>query len=291
MSHFTKKINGIDVKLSDMIQIGTTPNVTVVSSYGAKFPIGSADKEWSRPNNFGYKINGTDISQYFTAKYIDYSPSQGTNTFSGTVPNSANKLKVILIGGGSGGRGGGGGYSGSTTNSGQVIDAYYNGNWNRGDFNNAFIPTNNGNLNISFFQNGNTDYGPNYPGTVGNAGVPGQYNVHEVDISNFRNYNISIGTGSAGSAGSGGGVSNNSQAPSIGAEASSGNPTKITIGVSILSAAGGSNTVTTPSRSTDYPLISAGNAGNAGNAGYGMNQSGNQGGTGGDGFCRVYFLY
>lgn len=192
MSEFKKKINGIDVNLSDMIQTGTS-NATVVSSYGAKFPIGSTDTVWSRPNDFGYKIKGTDISQYFTAKYIEYKPSPGINTFSGSVPNSANKLKVICIGGGSGGKGGGGGYAETKSNPVTKNDPEQQGNYTL--VNNVVneivaitaIP---GNWNV-YISGDSTRNSPVYDPVFGEKVFGGSWNIPGIRVPS--NYNGVIG--------------------------------------------------------------------------------------------------
>jgi hypothetical protein len=298
MSKFKKTINGKEYDISSMIQPGNT-NSIVVNAFGVNFPAGTSDTAWSRPNPFGYTIQNVDISQYYTAKYLDFnSPSNGS------LPDGVNHIKVICIGGGGGGQGGGGGYTKSTTTPGTFVESNMNpGNKNPGndDSYNQFgftinyrnAPTYNfPTYNIGFDNQPTTNYGPDYGGNNGYSGGNGAYASYDIDATNIqKNYSITIGGGGGGGSGSNG---NDANYGSVGSDGGSGNSTNLSISGSNYNAnggSGGSSYAQSVSHPTDRPAISSGNAGGGGGGGYSMNGAGSRGSDGSSGYCRVYFLY
>lgn len=110
--------NGVDI--NNLIQGYTTAltgyNKTGTSTMG----LSSTSTTFTsvvneRPSQFGYQINGTDISSYCIAKYNEI-----TTSGSVTVPSGCNFIGVLLVGGGGGA---GGGTSGTAGTSGSIGQA------------------------------------------------------------------------------------------------------------------------------------------------------------------------
>lgn len=142
--------NGVDI--NNLIQGYTTAltgyNKTGTSTMG----LSSTSTTFTsvvneRPSQFGYQINGTDISSYCIAKYNEI-----TTSGSVTVPSGCNFIGVLLVGGGGGGGAGPANTysSGTTTNTSvdfAVIEIVNNGNTY-----NIFLNEQQGNYNNTFRQ-------------------------------------------------------------------------------------------------------------------------------------------
>lgn len=105
MAKYTIKSGNMSINITDVINTGNTDPNGIQSKY-LNFPLSYIENAWSRPGNLGYKINtNTDISEYCTAKFVDYNESTSV-----VIPGGVNYMKVICIGGGGGGGGGNGSY-------------------------------------------------------------------------------------------------------------------------------------------------------------------------------------
>jgi hypothetical protein len=94
-------LNSNTVKLSDVAKYITDTNVAnayVGNGLTANTSVFTTSVT-ENPNNFNYKYNGTDISTYCIAAYVE---SSGSNTFS-SIPAWCKNIRAILIGGGGGG--------------------------------------------------------------------------------------------------------------------------------------------------------------------------------------------
>jgi len=105
--------NGVDI--NNLIQGYTTAltgyNKTGTSTMG----LSSTSTTFTsvvneRPSQFGYQINGTDISSYCIAKYNEI-----TTSGSVTVPSGCNFIGILLVGGGGGAGGGTSGTAGTNS--------------------------------------------------------------------------------------------------------------------------------------------------------------------------------
>lgn len=293
MSYFH---NGRDI--STVIQGSDNSLVTLFEPEFGGFPGSTTPMgtPFNKPNDFGFKINGTDLSDFYIAKYVSYTDS----VVNGSIPEGVNTIKVTCAGGGGGGGGSGGGFK--RTNLyiwpfSPTYDNYWSGhggggggggftvrtyNKTDGDFDTNMYYNIDINTNSSGGNHGNAEESPHNNG-YGNQGGAGNTGSSVTFTLNGKIANANGGAG--GNGGDGGGSGRDFHAPG---------------------GAGGSG---------DYPGI-AGNVGTGAYSGTGGTLSNdtapytsdlNSGGTGGDrvegytngqpgiagkyGFCMVYFLY
>lgn len=107
--YYYKTFSGIDVSLNNIVSVITNTNaynsfgnsgLTLQTNYASSFSTTSVVESVAEP--FGYSYNGTDISTYCIAPYIEY---DGTTNYGNTIniPNWCKKIRVLLLGGGGGG--------------------------------------------------------------------------------------------------------------------------------------------------------------------------------------------
>jgi hypothetical protein len=108
-NYYYKTFSGIDVSLNNIVRVITNTNaynsfgnsgLTLQTNYASSFLTTSVGESVAEP--FGYSYNGTDISTYCIAPYIEY---DGSTNYGNTIniPNWCKKIRVLLLGGGGGG--------------------------------------------------------------------------------------------------------------------------------------------------------------------------------------------
>jgi len=241
-----------------------------------------------KPNPIGITIQGKDLSEFYSARYYEFT-SGGHNV---TIPSGVTTLKVMIVGGG----GGGGGGSSNWHNGNQ--NGYSGGGGAGGTILIATIPKSNDSYTVSIGNGGSGSYAVG--GTGGNVTAVGETNGNATVFSYNGNYTANgggCGSHAHGNVGGAGGVAG---AAGTGGRQQTGGY----IVYSRLGSAGknggyqktggiAGNIVQNIKTGGIYPVISGyGGGRNGGNPGYGNGLNADsytvsaQGG-----YCRVYYFY